>query len=739
MITLKKDCVPYLVYGVLALAILGCLLAPGFVLTLDLNFSPTPHYNQYFWGLSEWSASVYAAGIASNPFFFMVQLLGKIIPTWVIEKLILFLILFLSGLGAHKLLSNKSLGCYFIGILYMINPFVYSRFMAGQWGVLWAYAWLPIAIGVFIKLLREGNWQNTVKMALLTTLVGLLQVQGYFMLFLSCFIILFFKVILDGNKTKVYQSLKWVVAAAGIFCVLNLYWLIPLFTSTGTTLNQLNQADQLAFISRNTSEPGTLLNILSMHGFWREYYTYAKDILPFWWILFTLVLFLAVYGFVSRAFPSSRPSGPKPSVKKVFPEGIEEAKRTHPAQLWLPISFAVIGVTGFVLALGVATDYTKPFFEWLWNKISFFKVFRDSQKFVALLCLSYAYLGGLGINALANMLKQQMQRPFKIGLRILIIISLATPLIYSFTMFGFYGQIGVTDYPEEWYEVNDYLNQDSNDINVLFLPWHMYMDFNWLPNTDKRLINPSQQFFDKPVIAGDNIEILSIYSQSSNPISKYIEFILPNGNEINNLGELLAPLNVKYIILVNEADYESYDFLYRQEDLKVEFQKSGITLFKNEHPTSRIYAVNSVVYLDSLNEYLELSKKQDVMDHVYVFGDRPMDEGNGQMESLECKEKSSVKYQVKGATNKYTVFTVPQNVNTHYWEYNGQEPVFQNLGFMPAFISSPEGGEIVYTRFYRVYLPCYVISGLILCLMIFLYFLYRKRKGNKVNDIIDKP
>jgi hypothetical protein len=399
----------------------------------------------------------------------------------------------------------------------------------------------------------------------------------------------------------------------------------------------------------------------------------------------------------------------------------------------------VIGVTGFVLALGVATDYTRPFFEWLWNKTSFFKVFRDSQKFVALLCLSYAYLGGLGINALANMLKQQMQRPFKIGLRILVILSLATPLIYSFTMFGFYGQLGVTDYPEEWYEVNDYLNQDSNDINVLFLPWHMYMDFNWLPNTDQRLINPAQQFFDKPVIAGDNIEILSIYSQSSNPVSKYIEFILPRGNEINNLGELLAPLNVKYIILVNEADYESYDFLYRQEDLKVEFQKSGITLFKNEHPTSRTYAVNSVVYLDSLNEYLELSKKQDVMDHVYVFGDRPQDEGNGQMESLECKEKSSVKYQVKGATNKYTVFTIPQNVNTNYWEYNSQEPVLQNLGFMPAFISSPEGAEIVYTRFYRVYLPCYVISGLILCLMIFLYFRYRKRKRNKVNDIIDNP
>jgi hypothetical protein len=733
MSTLKKDWVPYLVYGVLALAILGCLLLPGYVLTLDLNFSPTPHYDPYFWGLSEWPTSVYAAGIASNPFFFIVQSLAKIIPTWVIEKLILFLILFLSGLGAYKLISKKSLGGYFIGILYMINPFVYSRFMAGQWGVLWAYAWLPIAIGAFIKLLREGNWQNTIKMAVLATLVGLLQVQGYFILFLSCFIILFFKVILDGNKTKLYQSLKWTVAAAGIFCVLNFYWLIPFFTSTGTILNQLNQADQLAFISRSTFASGLLFNIVSMHGFWREYYIYAKDILPFWWILFGVIFFLAVFGFISKVFPYRRPSG-QPNVKEAFPEGIQEAERASRAQRWLPISFAVIGVTGFILALGVASDYTRPFFEWLWNKISFFKLFRDSQKFVALLCLSYAYLGGLGINELANMLKQQTRRLLKIGLMMLIVISLATPLIYSFTMFGFHGQLGVTDYPEEWYEVNEYMNQDSNDINVLFLPWHMYMDFSWLPNSDKRLINPSQQFFDKPVIAGDNIEILSIYSQSTNPISKYIEFILPRGNEINNLGELLAPLNVKYIILVNEADYASYDFLYRQEDLKVELQKSGITLFKNEHPVSRTYAVDDVVYIDSLDEYLELSKKQDVMDHVYVFGGRPQDEGNGQMEDLEFKEKSPLNYQVKGAVNKYTVFTVPQNVNTNYWEYNGQEPVFQNLGFMPAFISSPQGGEIVYTRFYRVYLPSYIITGVILCFMIFLSFRYRQRKSNRVNE-----
>src|SRR4030042_6080907 len=118
----------------------------------------------------------------------------------------------------------------------MINPFVYSRFMAGQWGVLWAYSWMPIAIGVFIKLLREGNWGNAARMALLATLVGLVQVQGFFILLLACLIILFFKLIFDGGKTGVCRSLKWTAAAVGIFGVLNVYWLIPFFTSAGHAL-----------------------------------------------------------------------------------------------------------------------------------------------------------------------------------------------------------------------------------------------------------------------------------------------------------------------------------------------------------------------------------------------------------------------------------------------------------------------------------------------------------------------
>ena len=61
------------------------------------------------------------------------------------------------------------------------------------------------------------------------------------------------------------------------------------------------------------------------------------------------------------------------------------------------------------------------------------------------------------------------------------------------------------------------------------------MDYDWSPNNYKRMANPAWKFFDRPVIAGDNIEIGPIYSQSRDPISLYIGFLLSHKNEIDNV------------------------------------------------------------------------------------------------------------------------------------------------------------------------------------------------------------
>jgi len=711
--------IPYLIYAVLSVAVLGPLLSSGYILTLDMVYSPNMNFTPSFFGLTE---SLHSAS-AAMPFQLLQQAISAILPGWLFQKVVLFLILFLAAVGAHRLFRRQGLGAYFTGLLYMINPFTYVRFLVGQWGVLAAYAMTPFAINAFIELLENANGRNAIKVAVLSTLVGLIQIHGFFLLLLAFLVIFMVRVIKERKAVPRLSPVgKYIGISAGLFCGLNCYWLLPVLTAKDTILSRLSQVDLITFAPKPTSALGVAFDAASMHGFWRAGYTYAKDILPFWWLLFAFILVLAIYGFVSNyrkigAFSDT-------SIEK------NSATAKHSVSGWVVLSFGIIGVASFLLALGASTEVTRLPFEWLWEYVPFFRGFRDSHKFVALLALSYAYLGGMGVNELGRVFRQQTKRLLTVTMAALIVVVLLIPPVYSFTMFGFYGQLGTTDYPLEWYETNHHLNQDEDDFNVLFLPWHLYMDYSWLPNRDKRLINPAPQFFDKPVISGDNIEMSGIYSQSANPISKYLEFLLKNGNKINNFGELLAPLNVKYVMLVNEVDYKAYDFLYLQEDLTVELEKPGITLFKNEYPTARVYGVDSVVYIKNLEEYLELSKSHDVMQHLYIVGSGAIANDSAEAEKLDFTRESPVKYhkyQVEGTSHRYTIFTVPQNVDTEYWEYGGKKSL-DNLGFMPAFESSSDGGQIIYTRFYQIYIPSYIISLLTFAWVVWCYFYLRFRK-----------
>ena len=694
----RWDWAPYLVYSLLALAILGPFLKPGYILTLDMVFVPHFDSSSFVYGLDEWWPSNY------TPVIFLIQLGSKLVPAWLIQKAILFLAFFFAGLGAHRLFPYRGSGAYFAGLLYMINPFTYARFLAGHWGLLVAYAVTPFAIKAFIELLERGGKRDVIKVVLLSTLVGIVLVHGYFLLFLAFLVIFLVRVIAKRREpAKLLHASKCMGISAAIFLALSLYWLVPYLTASKTLIQGIGPEDLLFFAPKAVSGFGTAFDVASMHGFWREGYLYTKDILPVWWLLFAFILLLAVYGFL--------------------------VKYRHQRLGWVVVSFAVLGVVSYLLALGAASDFTRAPFEWAYEHIPFFRGFRDSQKFVALLCLAYAFLGGLGVREIIKPLRRlKLKRKLPVaGVMTLAIMLVLSPIAYSFSIFGFQGQLGTTDYPQEWYEVNEYLNQDDEDFQVLFMPWHLYMDFSWLPNRDKRLWNPALQFFDKPIIAGDNIELPDLYSQVEYPVSKYVEFLLDNRDDIENVGELLAPLNVKYIILAHEADYEAYNFLYRQADLAVGLERQGITLFENLHPRAKIYGVDSVVHIENLEQYLEQSKTQDVMEHLYLLGSGNSSGEASTMEVVEFEKESAVKYHVQGSQSEYLVFTVSRRASTEHWEYDGQQAM-KNLGFMPAFESDGDGGELTYTRFYRVHLPCYIISLVTLAVVVGLYFFPKPKR-----------
>ncbi|MDY6932325.1 MAG: hypothetical protein SVJ22_10470, partial [Halobacteriota archaeon] len=479
------------------------------------------------------------------------------------------------------------------------------------------------------------------------------------------------------------RSTVW---ASGLFLLLNFYWIFPIITAESTVINQISSADIMAFAPRPASNFNIAFTIASMYGFWRGGYVYTKDLFSYWYLFFFFILFLVVHGSLTTLRDKDKGATTR--------------------------AFVTVAIVALILGIGASSDSTAPIFNYLFENLPIFKGFRDSHKFVALLVFAYAYLGGLGVDDFA---KQLTPRKEKMSMKraiptIVIVVALITPLIYTHTIFGFYDQLKPVDYPESWYEVNDLMNNDGDEFNILFLPWHAYMDFQWLENRDKRLGNPANSFFDKTVISGDNMEVGSVYSQSADPISKYIEFLLKNRNDITNFGEMVAPVNVKYIILAEEVDYKEYDFLYRQEDLELFFEGDGLIVFKNKHETAKVYEVNTTRYIKDYEGLLVASREEDITSSLYLIGDQDELGGHFVKRTLNYTMKSPVYYELEDPKLKYVIFTTSQHIDSDNWDMDGR-PMVKNMGLTPAFVNV-EGKEnnIIFTRFYDTYLPGYIIS-----------------------------
>jgi len=687
-----------IVYSVLSLAIIGRFLSFGYILTLDMGFTPKIDFVEVFFGLRECLGG-------QVPYLCLLHIASEILPTELIQKVIFFMIFFISGLSAHNLCPAESRsGRYFAGLIYMVNPFIYVRFLAGHYYILLAHAIVPFAVFSFLRFLEIPDRRSTLRMIVCTTLVAVVGIHTLFLLLFLYLVIFSFRVVEKRRDEDLYPLMKYTIFASGLFLLLNFYWIFPILTADGSVINQIGSADIMAFAPRPASNFNIAFTMASMYGFWRGGYTYTKDLLPFWYLFFFFILFLVVHGSLITL-----------SDKKL-------GATTR--------AFVIVAVVALFLGIGASSDGTAPIFNYMFENVPIFKGFRDSHKFVALLVLAYAYLGGLGVDDFAKQMKMKeggMNKRQAISM-IIIVSALISPLIYTHTIFGFHDQLKPVDYPESWYEVNDLMNSDEDEFNILFLPWHAYMDFQWIENRDKRLGTPANSFFDKPVILGDNMEIGGIYSQSADPISKYIEFLLQNRDNIKNFGELVAPINVRYIVLVEEVDYRNYDFLYSQEDLELIFEGEDLIVFRNKHETAKIYEVNTTRYIKDYEELLEVSREEDITSALYLYSDREELGYPPVRRTLNYTMKSPVYYEVDDPRLKYVIFTTSQHIDFDHWDMNGA-PMIKNMGLTPAFMTEDGAENIIkFTRFYNTYLPGYIISLVTFITLVFSYYQARGRE-----------
>lgn len=527
-------------YGLLALAVMLPLLLPGFVLTLDLVFTP-----QLAWPSEPNNTYLFDA---------LLHILNLALPSELIEKILLLAILVLSGVGAHKLVlllpekaGTKRLywGAYFAGIFYMINPFVYSRFMAGQHLVLLGYALTPLFITALIKLVRSPSWKNAAWLALWASLIAGLSLHFIGILLVASIIFL-----LSLSFKQKPQHLKklavYSLGALGIVLLVNAYWFVPtMFGKTGIAqaTDSFNTAQYEAFATNGQGALGALGNVLRLQGFWadaRDMYELPQQQMPAWGLVFLAIWALVMVGAV---------------------------------KLWrinknLAAAFGLMALTAILLA-------TLPVISWLAPNVPFVAGYREPQKFVALLALVYAVFAAFGVAAMLGWFAKKYSKNV---LTAMAGAALILPIICTPTMlWGFGGQLSPKSYPADWYAVNDQLNADTSATKVLFLPWHQYINFSF---TGRIIANPAPKFFNKPTVAGDNPEYKGIQPTVPNYLNRRVEQeILMGGDKTTRLGERLSNLGFSHLILAKEYDYQDYSYLDHQTDLALVSDTDTLKLY----------------------------------------------------------------------------------------------------------------------------------------------------------------
>ena len=199
----------YLLFLIITATIMWDLLKPGYIFSLDLVFPPYMDLYNTIYGIEQFRPAFITTQL---PLYILIGALSKLVPMWLIEKIILFLIIFLSGVSAYRLLPLKSdIARFYAGLTYMINPYVYLRFLAGHWKILLAYALMPLALKYFISFMEKPNKKLLIYVVFLMSLVSMANIHNFILFIIILFLILAFKFVTTDHRIELLKYLIFLV------------------------------------------------------------------------------------------------------------------------------------------------------------------------------------------------------------------------------------------------------------------------------------------------------------------------------------------------------------------------------------------------------------------------------------------------------------------------------------------------------------------------------------------------
>jgi len=530
--SLKRNLPVWLWFLALGLLVAGPLLGGGYLLLLDFPSGPRFPQVPVF--------PLPSSGDVGNalPLLALHALLRSISPL-LSDKLFLVVPIVMGGIGvfhfARSRLGVGSLPALYGATLFVVNPFVVDRYLAGHLYFLLAYSLLPWALAPIYDALGGDVRSAAPRMAMWLAGFGAIDVHvaGLYAL-----------VALIAAAAASARRVMLAAVTLGLGAALAAYWLLPaLFSTPGAGIGP---ADLAVYASRPRG-PAVIASLLSMHGFWRDEFPSLAQHFPALYLLMIPLFAVSVAG----------------------------AARLVAGKSERRFGVALIGAAVLALFLAAGTSFppTAGAFRWLFDHVPFFGVYREPQKFLALVVLSYAVFGAVGLHDLLADLGRGI---ISLGTTVL---AVAAVLAYGGGMFwGFGGEVRLTHYPGGWSQAERTMDEQGPG-RLLVVPWHLYAV--WSFSGGRITADPAASFFSQDVLSASEAGFPQVPAQSPDPFRRYITALLEHRRELQDFGHLVAPLNVRYVAWMHEADWEDYRFIVRQDDLHLLYEDGTISLYEN--------------------------------------------------------------------------------------------------------------------------------------------------------------
>jgi hypothetical protein len=545
----REALVPAAWFTALALAVAGPLLSfSGYLLLLDWPSGPRFPRVDFFP-----DPSTGAIGNTAPLDALHAGLRG--VHQYLPDKVFLIAPILLGGIGVYRFVRSRlgvtAWGGILGGTLFVVNPWVIDRYLSGHLHILLAYSLLPWALIPLFDSIRQPGIRPALLAGVLLAALGVidLHIAGMYALLAV--------VALLTSPTP--RRVGYAAAAMGLGAFLSAWWLIPTMLSPPGI--RVGAADLAVYASRPHGY-GVLPALGAMYGFWRNEFVGPAGRSPALYLL--LIPILGLVGLGTVRMLSANP-----------------ARR-------FAVVLAGIALLALLLAAGTSFPPTAGAFRWLFEHIATMRIYREPQKFLALVILAYAVFAAVGLYVVV------LARP---GLVSVGVVGLALTAVvgYGYTQLGgLWGQVHLSRYPRDWYAAERVLGQANHRGRIVVFPWHLYAVWSF---SDGRIVaNPASSFFSGDVLVNPEPGFAQVPSQSTDPTVRFITHTLDKAQR-NHVTPRLARVGIRYVTLLREVDHWNYRFLRRQPDLNPMYEGTRLILFENERwqpPDTRLATAGEI-------------------------------------------------------------------------------------------------------------------------------------------------